>query len=1191
MGLYAGFRDLKKEASEESEEDLSYEGFGKKKLYAGFGQKPLEITVTDKKLEEVEDRGRVSRVLDDPDMARKFSEYSEEASAAEGFDGMENYLMTRSGGVPVDIGIERPEEIEDKTFAPLSFKELAESPRFLKMASNYLSKRVNPTVGNIDNYDSPEDFIERYMEHTRALSSNMVVAANELDWIRDASEEEKRDAAKLYQLTPNLVWGDEGFTKTGAHLLDAVKDYALYTVTDPSNVIGLGSGFLVRAYAKHKLSNAAMAQVLKSDTAAMIGMAGLEGTLGFMEAADRQSIDIEAGLREGKDLAEIGIQAGLQGVFGAGAVKAGTFLGAKGKSTKEELDIKLQRHREELKDKRKQAAQTEQEAVDIIKQQQAERTRIIDEFDPVLGRRILDDLMGDPIADGVIDPQVKREVANDVYYAVLKWADSNEYVRDELLKAKSEEGKRISDVVFTLVNSDKLDETKLLDDLRDSLASANVTQEQFGNAMRTSLSDAAKLMRDARTFQDRLKKMAESDPDSAEVIARITGADDSVLNTSLGNIIKRADRETRALMVAGLGTTVRNVFSGVNVMGMRTAVNIGDAVLYQADLAVKQLRGTITAAEKEQFGLIGMFNDSFGLITRLAKQGESMELAERFLKGNDELFSRLFHDKGEMSSGTVGKELSGFARAANTLNRVQDGFFRRAVFTERVQYYMRKRGLDWKEYISANKPIPKEILREATDDSLKATFAYMPKQGKSAGETLAHYAVKINENLPFVPVIGTADIPFMRFATNAIGHQYKNSPMGLASLVTDKESREVLGKMLKGQDANIDPIKMAKVRTTVAQASLGFGLWHAATAYREDNPDMKWYEMEDEQGRPVDMRSMYPVSGYLLAGEVMTNGFKNLSVTDALEAYTGITPKTGAFGQLDKFGSFLTNISQGDSTLQTGWDKFITGEGEMNDEIMVMAEDLGFWLGDQAGRVLTPAQILSDVIASVDEDELYIRDKNRIEATTPIGAFGEAAAQSLGYKAPGFQQMLPELTSPTREEPIQREGASVRQVIGARVQSKRNPIETELAKHGFENYDMLPRTKVGAARAVFAEVGPEFMELLVGELINTTRYEEATPTAKKQILNNALSAAKGLMQEKAEAISEDRAKDKEYVYDFVGRSLWLQLPQRKRKLAVEEMKRQGLVPPSINNDKSMKYHEAIIFANKNMKLYEVRTKR
>lgn len=1122
--------------------------------FSTIKEEPLQVTVTDEEPEEqTEYTDRVSTLLSD---SNKIAEMEQKRKTYEETVGYDEFSQEMEALMPS----------EDKPEKGISSTELAESPKFLEMASNYLIKRIGKVQGDHRNYEDKQEFINRYLEHTRAVASNMASVAFELDAIRKMSEQEKKDVAKLYQLTPNLL----GASESGKHLWEAVKDYAYYTVTDPSNVITLGSGAIVKAYASHKLSSMAMAQVLRSDTAAMVGTAGVEGVLGFMEASDRQSIDMEVGLREGRDFAEIGLQTVLQGAFGAAGVKAGTFLGATGKSTKEKLDAKLE------------AGMTDA-AREELRKAAEERIRIIDEFDPVLGRRILDDLQGDEaLAEGVVEPQIKRQVANDVYYAILKWADNNEYVRKELLKAKDDEGKRISDVVFTLVNSDKLDETGVLDALRDSLATANVTQEQFANAMRTSVSDAAKLMRDTRTFKERLQKMAKEDPDSAALISRITGTNDEVLGTGFWDMVKRADRETRALMVTGLGTTVRNAFSGVAYMGMQTAANIGDSIMYQAGLAGKTLMGKATDAEKQRLGLGEMMKDSLGLLYRFARQGESMELADRYLKGNDDLYERLFHDVGGVTTEVAGKEISAFAKTMNTLNRVQDSMFRRAVFTHQVDLYLRRAKLGTSsEFLRAGKPIPTEILKKATEDSLKATFAYMPKPGKSGGETLAYHLVKINENLPFVPVIGTADMPFMRFVTNAVAFQYKYSPLqGVGAL---KDAGTVVNQMIKGQD--IDEKVLADMRTKIATTAVGSAMIGAAMAYRKDNQDVNWYEMKDEEGRPVDMRAMFPIAPYLMAGQFLNqltgDTTSRVTFTDFLEGITGSAFKTGQLSQIDNLVKFaeemLAGTSTASDTVEIDW---------QNETWLKFAESMGGWTAQQAGRVLTPTQILSDIVAAVDEEEAIVRDRNIIDTRDPAEMFFEATKQGLMYKTPIAQQNLPALKSPTREGDLTREGTSVRQFIGARIQTDRNPIETELTKFGISNTDLIPRSKVGGASDIYRELTPEYLELVVGTVMSSDRYKNESNAGKKELLKNAVNKVKGITSQLASAESLLRTHGELQTYDFVGRNMWLSLPSSKRSIALKAMEEYGIENPTKSKD-PMAYTTAIKFANAYYKRFKL----
>lgn len=1097
-------------------------------------REPLSIVVT-KSPEEEAPQDRVSQLLDDPEKIARLEQAQQERKDAIGYDEFSSEMETMLG---------EPEE----EALPVTVQELAQSPRFMELASKYMSSRVGKEAGNIDNYESKEDFIERYMEHTRAVSTNMVSVARELSAIKKMSPEEKRDLAKLYRLTPAIA---SAGSKGGPSLLNAVQDYAYYSMMDPSNLITLGSGALVKAYATKKISNAGLQQVLKSDTAAMLGTAGVEGTLGWMEAADRQSTELELGLREERSFSEIALQAGLQSAFGAAGVKAGTFIGATGTSSKDRLDAKL-------------AAGRNKEAAKEIRKAHEERIRIIDEFDPVLGRRILNQLQGgEAVAEGVVEPQVTRKVADDIYFVILDWADKNEFVRKELMEAMTDEDKRISDVVFTLVNSDKLDEAGdgILDTLRDSLARANVTQEEFGQAMRTSLSDAAKLMRDARTFKERMQKLSAEDPDAAGLILRISGADESVVGTGVWDKVMRADRETRALMVAGLGTTVRNVMSGVAVMGMQTANNLIDSTLYHGSLAMRDIKNSVTGkkldAGQPKFSATEMFKDSFDLLYRLSRQSENMEMADRMLKGHDGLHERLFHDVGGIASNNVaGKELSAFARAANSLNRVQDNFFRRAMFTRQVDYYLKKSGQgSAMDYLRAKKAIPKKILEKAAEDSLKATFAYMPKQNKNAMEGFAYNIIKANEKLPFVPVIGTGDLPFVRFMTNAIAYQYKYSPLQLIG--AGKDTAGVLNKMRKGE--TVDEADLMNVRNKFSSAIVGSGAFMAAYAYREENQDVDWFEMKDDMERPNDVRAVFPLAPYLLAADIvykLSNGMASkVDVATALEGLTGAQFKTGTLYGMENLKDFLTDVKFDEAGNAI--------EDWSSESWTTFAASMGAYAGQQVGRVLTPAQIFSDVISSINEEEAVIRNRNFIESRVPEDAFFEGFENTLKYKAPGFSQDLPALKSPTREEEISRQDTSIRQIMGARVTDKRNPIEQELFNNGIKPYMVVPRTKTGVAQDVMKEMAPAQLELLMGLAMQTDKYKNGDAEEKRLIATNVVKTVRSRVKEQAAAVSYMRTKDGDQPYDYVARDIWLSLPRSTRKQAEKFMANRDIPPPHL----------------------------
>ena len=121
--------------------------------------------------------------------------------------------------------------------------------------------------GPIDDAQVVEDFVD----HMRNFNTNLVSTAGEVRFISNASDEQKANANKAYQLYDQLgnVFVNDGLY--GA--VDGVKDYIFAAATDPSNYIGLLTGGTAKAGA---FAGGAAAKTLVKKAAAQAGQKAIK---------------------------------------------------------------------------------------------------------------------------------------------------------------------------------------------------------------------------------------------------------------------------------------------------------------------------------------------------------------------------------------------------------------------------------------------------------------------------------------------------------------------------------------------------------------------------------------------------------------------------------------------------------------------------------------------------------------------------------------------------------------------------------------------------------------------------------------------------------------------------------------------------------------------------------------------------
>ena len=121
--------------------------------------------------------------------------------------------------------------------------------------------------GPIDDAQVVEDFVD----HMRNFNTNVVSTAGEVVYISNASDEQKANASKAYQLYDQLgnVFVNDGLY--GA--VDGVKDYVFAAATDPSNYIGL---FTAGAAKVGALAGGTAAKTLVKKAAAQAGQKAIK---------------------------------------------------------------------------------------------------------------------------------------------------------------------------------------------------------------------------------------------------------------------------------------------------------------------------------------------------------------------------------------------------------------------------------------------------------------------------------------------------------------------------------------------------------------------------------------------------------------------------------------------------------------------------------------------------------------------------------------------------------------------------------------------------------------------------------------------------------------------------------------------------------------------------------------------------
>lgn len=745
---------------------------------------------------------------------------------------------------PIPKPIESVEQAKDDE--QLSFQELASDASYMEMLREYSADRFGEEEGAQENDESNEDYVKRFLSHTREFEFNSLDLGQQLDWVRSADDEKRMKFGYLYSQLDRLP---SFYEDGGTGSVSAMRDFGKSLLLDPLNYIGFGVGAVAKnigtraIVAALKQGGKKLGKKLAIEEAAKFSAKRMLGTKAGRIAAG--GIAVEAGaaavqdlkLQEverlskkyGKDTPEekdllraatigaFGLAGGVIGTKLAGGLGSKTMLKNARDTQAKQLRIVRELNQRTAKLKKEGAEEAARRSMDATTQS---ATGV---FDIDAGRKALEQLgeVGEGASE-VVQAQFKTELMQRVGRVVTNVVEDlaesgklgqmvdvdtkaseviGKIVSDALRKTKGASSKDITSQTEELLTGKQGILTEITDldvtgdVLESAISKAGITNKQFVDAFGASFTDAGKYLQTASRVGKIMKGIKEIDPDLAKQIVGNESANDIIgpMGKAHG-FMQRLDRERRALMVSQIATTVRNVATAGTRLTMDMAADLMESSLYQigrgSDAAM-----TGNAPRGFSAGVTNVIRDSFGRLDRMRNTVGTAELSEALLKYNPRLATRMDRSLQEVGAD---QSLSEITRTLNGLNIAQDLFFRRAIFTDVIDKRLRRSGVivdtptkagqykSLEEFAAAGKSLPADVLADAVDDSLAFTFSRMPKaQGGRAGDSVGNLFIRFNEAIGPVPIplVGTASIPFGRFMVNALQFQFQYSPTSVVSSV------------------------------------------------------------------------------------------------------------------------------------------------------------------------------------------------------------------------------------------------------------------------------------------------------------------------------------------------------------------------------------------------------------------------
>lgn len=1030
--------------------------------------------------------------------------------------------------VNVEAGITTPVPNLEEPIEELPAKEVTDfkdlvKPENLKVIKDYAEVRFGE-AGKQKKGESNEDYAKRWMTSMRQVEWNTTLnAVPELNWLYNTDKESVLKAAKAHELYETIPdWYEKGGQPGARPFAEA----ALSAISDPTILVGFGIG----ATARYKAAREAIRAGLRYRIGAIGAGMGAEAAVGAGESAIQQQRELklkktsqtdtinkalDQGLITQKDydkyketieaekidLGTVGLSAAINSVFGG--LEVTTAFRKPSLTTKQDLEQILKSRIKTPADKATQ---------DLTQRFDSELEETLSQFDIFEGRKVLDEL----------SPQTEltqAEIRKDVNRRAI---DVAKYVMLIDPSFRPKEGQKISDAVKDMFMSvDSIDDVVL----EASLNKAGLSPTEFAQATRTTVADAASVMQGYSSLARVLKRISTLDPEAEKIVQSMYGRDQEITSAMgmLGTGIKRLERESKALVVSSIATTVRNAYGTTTGITFDAASRILEGTLYGVGKGLQAAKNGTYQKGDFTAGLNSVVRDAFGTLTYLTNAGITAEVTEKILAHNPKIQQELFSALQE--TGT--QQLSRVARMANTFNVAQDVMFRRAVFTASVERQLRRVGLDMYEILANEKNIPADVVKNAADDALKATFSYMPKPKKKGMETveagaegLANQFVRFFESVPG----GSLMVTFPRFMTNAMRFQYRYSPIGAASGM--QEMMIAAKKFSKEPDAANRLYREGLEK--FSKGTVGTAAIYSAYKYRLENQDADWYNIQNEDGSTVDTRAVFPIGPYLAVGDFIAKmklgKVDEANVTEMMEAIAGMKMPAGAQS------SFLNSLPE----------LFAGSEGKEADRF---EKAIGTIIGDFAGRFIQPGQPVFAYFDQFDEEAQIARDPNVL---TSDDLLTEAATNRIKAKLPELKEELPEALRYLREETPVRTGEFFNMLTGVRVVPSANKIEREFTSLSLDPYTFFGSTGDRTYdRAVIKESGP-YIEKFVGKLIDSGRYEKMTPAQRKIAIKNNMTEALSVGRQLAgaELSVSDRSRLNKLEFN--------RMPQRDRR-AINEL--------------------------------------
>jgi len=954
---------------------------------------------------------------------------------------------------------EQEQQIAKPKDTKLTESDLKQDPTWIESSKKVYRLNEGDDAPELDSDEQYANYGLRYMGWFNYNLPKMGLEAAQLN---TATDEQKKDFVTLMDMYDEKAPSIAGFGRAATGIL-----------SDPSTYVGIGT--FGAATAGAQALKQGIKEGVKQATKAGLKQGAKIGAIeaGAYTATDnafRQSARIQAGQQERFDIGQSAKAATI------GALAGATLGGATGALGSKRVADKLQQV--EAEDLAKQTIEKEKPSIidteTTIQQAKKEIQPEIQPFSKALGEEARGKV-------GIVTEDIQPELTVGLN---KKTVDTAVDILNEL-NIPRDPNVQISDQILDAIQLSKTS-PQYKDVFTDVLKRNKIDLLEFSQFLKINASDAGKKLARFSVAEKRLNEIGQE-------ISGVATKDSWGAATIKG--LRDLDNTRRGLLVSQIATSMRNFTAQIGRVGVNTLTDVMDNALNATFNPIKRLFG------KEETPVD--YNQSFGLLMNLTRDKRFAKdatdfVTKYFVKEKDRLFTNYASEVADATKAKKFKTAQKITDGLNTLNRMQEYYYRRGMFAATLDKTLKKKGVNLKEAVKNNdmSKITQDDVSAAVDESLSFTYAKDPEN--DFGKAFVNFANS-------VPFVTTAVFPFARFMTNAMEFQFKHSPLGPLSLLSAKErSKVAAGDM-----------------GVFSKSMLGSALLMGAIeAKREGFGGEKWYELKGTDGTTIDARPYFPLTPYLLVADFVVRSEQGRIPPDAKDIIQGLSGAQFRGGTgLALVDNIINDISGIDS------------EEKINKAMARFGSDV-------LGGFLTPFRMFND----------FIDQQQTFRTTEPTGQIIPDIAQQLQRSIPIAQEQLPELESPTRAAApgrpetvrlplsnINLPGPITRQLTGVTVRQQKNIAEKEIDRLGLKRRDVLPYTGNPQADQLLAKYMGPVVENVISRAVVSPKYQSFDNPTKELVMREILKEVR--KETKPFAQAEDPARFAKIQYNRLSKNL------------------------------------------------------